>query len=348
MNERFFRSISEIKPFVGELQANYQMKRLEPFIDIVQEKYIKKLLGDEFYTDFLALYYSGGIVADSNNYKLLIWVQRTLANYLFAEAIPHLRNAISELGIQQSYTDSSSISRPATDQSIKAQQLSFVRSAYDSAEAMLLFLEKNADKDEFASWKEGSGFTIHYQSFIQTATDYSRFLHAVSSRQVFLALKPSLLKVERHTLESVFGALFYKNLKDYQKASILKGDLSIFPVAPYNELIEKIKEVLCYKTLHSALPYLDVSIDGDKLFLNEFDLGAEKKTPADQRRYEQLREQLDADYNVSFKNMLAYIETNVDEFPLYRDNEYYQKKLSECRTGKSSLPNNAYKPDFWL
>lgn len=291
---------------------------LQPFIEKAEKKLKSDLLSvAEFDAMITAL---AGTPTELET-ELSEYAKGYVANLAMYLAAPHLRNHVSTLGIQQSSTDRGASSRPAPVADYQELRLSYLAEAYEQAEAMLEFLEKN--KATFTDWAESPQFTQIAQSFINDVAEYQRFLHVVNNRQLFLAIKPYLLRLDAVEIKNLISSEEHTNLKAYIADKAAGTDISSYPEAAYIGLIEKIKPYQAYAGLLSALPYLNIKVEGDSLMMDEYQSGASKRSQADYRRFEQIKDDLISRSEAAKEDLQQHLLAKVDDLDLYKASDTY-------------------------
>jgi hypothetical protein len=105
---------------------------------------------------------------------------------------------------------------------IKDLKTSFTRKGYNALEEVLEHLDAHIDAPELAAWGTSTAAVATHQFFLATARQFSEHYAIGDSRLTYLALLPTLRKVERFDLAPALGAAFYAELKE----QLIDRDLS--------------------------------------------------------------------------------------------------------------------------
>lgn len=310
-------SITDLKAKIPVHNA-LAFSTVQPFINKAEKKLKSELLST---AEFDALITALAGTPTELETDLSEYAKGYVANLAMYLAAPHLRNHVSSLGIQQSSTDRGASSRPAPVADYQELRLSYLAEAYEEAELLLEFLEAN--KATFTDWAGSGQFSQLSDTFVNNKDEYQRFLHVVNNRQLFLAIKPYLLRVDAVEVKNLISEAEHANLKAYLVAKAAGNDVSGYPEAAYIALIEKIKPYQAYAALFAALPYLNIKVEGDSLLVDEYQTAASKRSQADYRRFEQIKDDLISQSEAAKEDLQQYLLANVDALELYKASATY-------------------------
>lgn len=336
--ELIVEEIQEVQEFVS-VHRHFQFATLKPHLTDATEQLIQ-FLSQQEYDKLLAAYQNSSFSSTAQS-DLLRLCQGYICQQAFFLGLPHFRNHISEMGIQQSYQDSAGISRPATDSSVKALSLSFQKAAWKSSEKILAHLEKHAAT--FTDWVSSEAFTLNYDCLLTSTAQFKEHIHAVALRRTYLALKPYIRLVERRKIQSLLCSELYEDLKSYVRLKAQKQDVSAFPVA-YEKLLEVLRPVIAYQSLLKALHFLELSLEGEQLYIAEYNTTTENRRATDYRRMEHLKQQLEIDAQLEEERLKSYLIENYQEFPLYENSSCYERLQPEV----CMLPENEGRSNFMI
>jgi hypothetical protein len=139
------------------------------------------------------------------------------------EARSHLQNAISNFGyfiylpFASVQMDSSGISVASNENRKSAEwwqindiRRELLRSGHEAMDYLLLLLEKNPEV--FTTWTEEFG-TINKELLVNNTNSFNKYYNIFNSRQTFLALQPTIRKVEDQYLHTLLCPELIEALK---------------------------------------------------------------------------------------------------------------------------------------
>lgn len=337
--EQIVTTVEETREHVP-IHRYLDFSTLKPYVEQATEELNEKLLGEaeynRLYTAYNANLFDGGM-AQSDLLKLC---QRFIANYALLKAIPHLRNHVSELGIQQSFEDSGNVSRPATDKSVATLLHAYAENAYRESERILAHLERY--QDTFYHWRNSDLFVELNQGFIRNVGEMREFLPVVKSRQTFLSLRPFILTLNTE-LEASFGEEFVNDVLKFKFETLRNRDLSTFPNA-YALILPKFMAYVAYKSLLNAIPFMEVRLEEDALRVDRYERESATISGADYRRVEQLTTQLKSLAKQAEETLKQHLIKNADDYPKFSNSAAYTELNPETRDNLNQLESSS----FWI
>ena len=331
-------SISEIQAYVN-ISKNYNIATLQPFIDLAEQEYIEPLISQEFYQELVT---ANAGNPTGNVLKVINLVKGALANYAMFEAAPHINTHVSELGIQQSFSDEYDSSRPATNQAANKLEQSYQRNGYRFADKVLQFLEAN--HSDFQTWVESDAFTLTRENFINSKSEYQKFIYQVNSLKTYQALKPHVKNAELQYIEPVLGTTLF----DALKAAIVAEINGPTPITQVNaDVIEKIKPVVAYYSMLEALSFLPLEIKGNGLYIIETPNSSSSRSSSDYRRTEAIRIEIEKKGKFYLEKLKNFMQENADTYPDYKSesDSYVENTNDDYRTRSD---NSEEDTSFWV
>jgi hypothetical protein len=215
--------IRTIEQFCAHVRVNVSGTSLEsilPDLRLVETQQLRPLLGWAFYNDLQALSDADveELLAPASTdvrSELLRLVQLAAANLALVEYMPLLQVFISDAGV------SLQGGKTAFQWQINDLKASFRRKGYNALEEVLEYLDAHLDAPEFAAWGASTAAFATHQYFLATAREFSEHYAINNSRLTYLALLPTLRKIERFDLAPVLGPAFYAELKEQLRARAL-------------------------------------------------------------------------------------------------------------------------------
>lgn len=325
-------SISTVATYI-KIHKNFNIAVLNPSLALAEQQ-TARLLGEPLYQTLTGAKADNSIllIEKAVLLQLLCACQRHIVLYAMNEAFNELRSQVSEMGVQQTYTDSAGVSRPAPVADAKALRDDYARRAYIAADDLLVFLEKHQNNPHIVVWKDSDTYTENFALFIRNAVQFAQRVPTVRSRQAYLALRPGLINAENLTLKAILCRPLFDDLKKYVKFYVAGESLAEFPVE-YRELLEHVQNCCAYDALQRSLAYIDVVLDHGQLFLSEYASADARRTPTTERAIEQLRAQARKDADAYADHLKFFLEANIDNLPHYRDSPCGQRIVAARNKG---------------
>lgn len=204
------------------LKVNISQKAssIIPYVNDAQEEFLKKHLGEEFMGLLDEWYDSlpeGEPYGNAAYTALLPYVQNALAKFTYFIAAPSLDLIITESGFAVVSTQQLA---PASEKRVKAFMESMERMGWKCVETMLVFLEKN--KADYPEWVEGEGYTVATGLYINTASEFDKYVDFAVTCLKFQQYRKAMENVE---LLNVIPSIS-KELSDAIKQEIIDGEIS--------------------------------------------------------------------------------------------------------------------------
>jgi len=252
-------SIAEMKKYVA-IDGNTNMETIQPYIDEAELLYVKDLLGDAFYAEFLAAYTASldaqGTPLSGANQNLLPYVQRCMAYYTMVQAIPHLTGSFGELGMRTHRADDSDM---APRWMIEKAQFTALHNGDIHADKLLEFLEKTATVSVYATWYASSSNTKNEGYLVNSTKEASQYIDINGSRRVFLKLRSKLREIEKRAVPKLISQDMYDELVVQIKTDSLSN--------ANKELVTLINPIICKRALYMQLPFMRVQINENGIFV---------------------------------------------------------------------------------
>lgn len=259
-------STDEQLHLVAGVNESFSVVVLAADLDLVQERDLRPLLGDQLLADLLAGQAAGSLTAAEG--KLVYYLQGALGNLALVEYLPLAQVQISQMGINLN-------GKTAFEWQIRELRASFVRKGYNYLERALAYLDSPAEAQEpsFVAWRSSGAGGAARQYLLSSAGDFSEWCNIGASRLVFNALLPSLRKVEAFDVAPVLGDAFYDELKVQVQARALTAD---------NQRVLRmyVQPALASLTVAKAVPEVGLSLNGSALELNVYRFDEAQRTPA--------------------------------------------------------------------
>ncbi len=332
---RLFKNIDEIKKYCPMIGSS-DFENFAPFIDVAQREFFKPYLGSEFLDELINVYNndeqgSQDGVSESQQAAILK-IQASLAFYMEYLWIPSGQVSIGDNGIRIAYTDTL---RPAFAWQIKDLRREVIRMAGSAMDDLLEFLEEN--KDEYETWTESDVYPDFKETFISSAKEFTKYFSPLSnSRLNFLALRPTIIKIQEFTIQSELGVEFYEELKEQFK----DDDLT-----PENEkVIELISKALANLTISQGIRNMSASIDERGVLMFNSTTASEvvdAKQPAADTMISKMEIGCDSDGRAYLSMLKKFLNDNISDYTTYSQSTAYTGASADD-TFKSGPEDNIF------
>jgi hypothetical protein len=268
--------IRTMEQFTDHVKVNYgtDLANFEPDLRVAERQRVRPVLGPALFNELSALSDDelAAVLADPADVRggLLRLVHEATANLAALEYLTLNQVQISSGGV---HIFSDAAKKTAFQWQINDLKGYFRRKGYNALEEVLTYLE--AHVDAFAAWASSPAATQARALFIASASEFSRHYDIADSRLTYVALLPTMRKVERFQLEAVLGSEYFAELK----AQLLTGTLTAD-----NEyvLTEYLRPALAHLVVAKAVPEVGLTFNGAALELNiyRFDDANQKEADA--------------------------------------------------------------------
>ena len=264
------RTIEQFRDYVG-VNANFDLANLQPAIRLVERQRVRPLLGPALYNELAALSSADLQAALDDEASaqggLLRLLQEAVASLALVEYLPLGQVQVSDLGIELR------VNKTAFQWQVNELRVAFRRTGYDALEEVLGYLDEHAS--DFPGWATSAAASEARRQLLATALDFTRYYDIGGSRLTYLALLPTLRRVERFRIGGVLGALYLLELRTELLAGAVSAD---------NQLVleEYVRPALASLTVAAAVPEVGMSLrDGNlELDVYRFDNANEKEADA--------------------------------------------------------------------
>jgi len=307
-----FRSASTIS--IGNTLANWQ-----PYIDEAEDTFIRPVIGDDLF-DVLEKSLESSASGESKYDILITCLRKAIALYALWLGIDEASVSISAAGAQ---IIESETHKQAPQYKIRNIRESWISRAHRQVDLSLKYIEKN--KKDFSLYVSRDN-----DLFINTASEFQKYVDIRESRRVFIALRPVMRSVEKKYIKATLGEELYGEVKNAINAS--GSEIS----KTWLDLLDLIKPAIAHLTIARALmeigiEYLDWGVfeSGGSTFDNVV-----SKQVANQDRISVMIgvNQHDGDSEIKElqefldKNSSATLYASYYESALYQGKDYAEKK----------------------
>lgn len=305
-------STDQLKKYVS-IASSFAFETFEPYINKAAQTFTKRYIGDLHLTinDLIDEEASGDESGDEND--------------IYIEARELLRAAIANLGmfLYMPYAtvlmDASGVSVVANEnrQPVKWFQLKdmrrdLLRSGNESLDALLAFLDENADL--FEDYKENY-CAANNSLIVPNAQTFNNYYNINNSRQTYLALKPTLEIVEDQYIKTMLCSQLVEHLKTDPKKLTQLSENAKTSLAELKIILQKALVSFSVSKV-AAIGLFILEANGLRLNYEMYIDG--KNAPIDSGKPSQQLQKLETELLANGTNYLqlakTYIENNAGDF----------------------------------
>jgi hypothetical protein len=322
--------INTIEEFQQHFPTTYtesNFKRLIPYIKIAQRDYLLPILGDELLTALIEEENgsgsgSGAIGSESGNSgssciaSLLPYAQTVAAFMAIFEGFSQLEISIGVDGIVQNSSDAEK--QPIYSGQRTDAKRDILRHGMNAAEEMLLFLEKNKEKECFKDWAASDERTDMLGHILPTAKVFTQYWSSMDNKRLtYMALRSRMIDVETITVQGLLGKPLYKKVMAELKDETTEAtdDLLIF-----------LRPMVAKLTALRGMPELQLQVEAFGVYHNLIDKN-EKSTQvlktADESRMQKVEDRLQLEADALRSDLICHLHNNIDDYPLFKESTNY-------------------------
>jgi hypothetical protein len=246
-----FNTIEELRACLSSLPSQNAGKMLS-FVSPAETLHLVPVLGEGLVEQL------GNLPATDAPAHLVALREKlrlALAYYVALEAAPFLPVSLSDLGINEGQTTNS----PATRQWVYNN---FIEAASATADKLLdvalAWLDSHAA--DYADELDSSEYRSRKSLLIGTAAQLGQYVATAGSRRFFLALLPTLRRVEELDMEDLLGTDLLEQLRE----GLASGEE---PSAEADKLLRLVRPVLAHLAIAQGITSMSVALTGTSLRL---------------------------------------------------------------------------------
>lgn len=231
-----------------------------PDVKLVEAERLKPLMGPALYNELSALPDAALAALTGPLGALRDELLCAAANLAMVEYLPLQQVQISDVGVHIVTTGDK---KTAFQWQINQLLAGFRRKGFNALERALTLLDEHVDLPAFAAWATSAAGTASHKYFLNTATQFSEHYGINNSRLTYLALLPTLRKMERFALEPALGSAYYLELKE----QVMDRDVSADNLLVLEQYL---RPALAHLVVAKAVPELGLGLNGDAIELNVY------------------------------------------------------------------------------
>lgn len=305
------RNNAEIRKFLPA-SVSITFTRIEPFIEVAENKYLKEILEFEFLAE-LNNYYEGSAQETTEMDTVLKYAQRAVIYLAFYEGFDVLNVSIKDTGFFRKEDESNKSLFNYQERNLRDY---FSKTGYNALEDILEYMEKNLSK--FQTWANSEAYQNQRQHLINTAKDFTKIYRPLkNSRLVFLNMLSDLKAAEDFDIKQILGTELFEKLKDL----VLDKDIEEPAFVEYKKLLPYVQDPLAYFTVVRAVKSLGANFTDKGLYFASFE-NTDKNFKRESQDVDKTLALIDGATSTAqqYVNVLEdYLNTNKTALPEYAD-----------------------------
>ncbi|MBS9773809.1 MAG: hypothetical protein KGV59_01450 [Tenacibaculum sp.] len=188
------------------VNGSVEIENVKPYLKKAERSFLKPAIGLEQLDEF-----SGASPQTDTNEvfkEALDLTREVVANYGYFLYLPIGAVQITNSGIQVVDNEHT---KTATDKQFKELQRSFLTSAHEALDELLLYMEQHSQ--HFPKWVNSACYSVYNELLVNNSETFNKYYYIFNSRQTFMALKPKMRMVEDRFIRPVVGDEKLKSLK---------------------------------------------------------------------------------------------------------------------------------------
>jgi hypothetical protein len=251
-------TIEKYREYVVVNKNSFSLASIQPDMRLVEQDRIKPLVGAAFYYQLAGKVKTNADLTEPEQ-DVLELLRQAVATLAMVSYLPMGQLQISDLGVTVN-TNGDKQKQPYQWQ-INQLRSNLQAKGYNALEKALNLLDEHSEAPEFEAWTTSAAATAAHKFFLNTAVAFSEHYNIGGSRLTYLALMPTLRKMERFSIEPVLGEAYYLELK----AQVVSRDVSADNL---HVLEQYVRPALAHLTVAKAVPEIGLTLNGDALGLN--------------------------------------------------------------------------------
>jgi hypothetical protein len=233
------KTIDEFKKFV-RIQGTISVDTIIVAVPDAQEKYLRKILGDELLDD-LDVWYNLTTPPTVAVYSALLpHVQRALARFTLFVVSPELDVNVTSSGIGVVMTPQ--LAPASSDRVAKFDKNNELR-GWDNVETLIKFLETHAS--DYPEWVASEAYTLGIRNLVNSAAEFDRIFAINQSRLTFNNYRPVMDDIDLLRIKpAISDAMFDKLITEIKANTVSIANKKILPLLQraevYFSIIEKL------------------------------------------------------------------------------------------------------------
>ncbi|MEO7176550.1 MAG: DUF6712 family protein [Saprospiraceae bacterium] len=317
---------SNFKLHYPEVNTSMAFATLEPRIRQATRQYILPHIGSELY-DSIATKFNDDTALAGLEEEFLELLQDAVAPYTIMKALPLLNMVISDMGAMENQAKEGT-GGPVSQWRFKNALWAATLQAHKSLDQLLAFMETNKAEALFADWAASESYMEARSAFFSSTKQLNSFLNIQDSRTSYVAMLPSIRKAEQKHIQPVIGRAQFDSLA----AKIKSGD-ALTNIE--KDLFAHIERTTAEYSLVLGAAHLTLVIEGDGFkIIGSGDMFEDKRNLTNNTHstaIAQLKDQAQSDGQTFKADLIAFLYSNAESFPLFKNSEAYRPAGTNSR-----------------
>jgi len=329
-------SIDQFREYVAVNRNTFSLASIQPDMKLVEYERIQPLVGAAFYYQLDAKVTAGARLTEAET-DVLSLLRRAVASLAMVAYLPMNQLQITDAGVTVLTT---SDQKQPFQWQINQLRANLQGKGYNALEQALNLLDEHIEEPEFEAWATSTAAAASHKFFLNTATQFTEHYNIGNSRLTYLALLPTLRKMERFRLEPVLGTAYYLELK---------AQIGARAVSPDNlqVLDQYVRPALAHLVIAKSVPEIGLGLNGNAIELNVYRLDDANQKEADASLDSLLAlkvEQAHSDGEVYLERLKSYLNANASatKYATYFTSKVYQAPGSSRATVQTAPDGAVY------
>lgn len=300
---------TDFKNHYPSINKNLNWPEFKTYIRQSTIDFIIPFIGIEFYNKLVLEFESEN--TDELFDPILSSVKDSIAYFTIYNSAPFINSIIGEQGIQQNAAKDGNTS-PVNQWRFKQLRWNSLINAYKAIDRALYLLEINIEDEKLSSWRTSLEYKRSGTPWFRGTRELSEYQNINNSRRSFISLTPYLKKAE---------SLLSKKISKEAVDELLSNQNE----ANNKDLIDLCRKFISEKSLTLAIPHLRMKIEGDGIMVITQTDSMDTKEAASDIMIHELEKRTELDASESMKDILNYLENNLEDFPIYKEYGYIKR-----------------------
>lgn len=318
---RTTQHLKEVLP----ISSNFDANEVLPFVEEIENTYIKQLISTQQYADLDAAITSSTITTAQAN--LIKYCRRAIAPLAFYKWLPYGSARITSRGITINLSENE---RAAAEWQIEKIEQNAYNSGMAALEELLKFLEANiATYTIYATYAHSA----NAKAFIASATEFNNYYHIPVTRYTFIRLLP-LINQYSDFIKNVIG----QNLYDTLLNSISAGTVTDAnaKILPY------IRRYVTNMSIAKAFETLPLQVDNLGITINDVTNQIRNRKQVQGNQLSNVAAAAQREAESQLNSLQIFLNDNISDYPLYAAATEYDS------TATGEFENEADKGYFFI
>lgn len=304
--------------------GDFDFEIIKPYITKVQLGDLNRIFGSQFVAELATRHNEStpDPALTSEEQTIIELMGNYLSHLALAQALPVL---LAQLGASGLFQKEGQNSKPIFQWQKLEYEEAQLEMAYNALESALEFLFENREHEKFELWKESDQEKLAVSLFVHNAAIFNRTYPIANSRRTFEALRPFTSEVEKFDIRYVLGQPLYDELKTQKQDFELSED--------NEKLLPYVQDVVANAAVIKSLGRLNVKVTAEGMMVTSYVSNGKEmsrnRIPATSSELSELKVNAMAAANQYKAELMRFLLSNIDKYPLWMQSEEYLKLNAE-------------------